>query len=132
MPSIELKRRVRWADADAAGRLYYPRIFDFAGEGEVELLQSRGISRQKLSQTYDLPRVHAECQFKKMLELGARFTIRVCVGKLGRTSIRYDFKVFLEGEPDEPAGEGKVTVVILRNGKPAEIPHELRLALSSE
>ncbi len=31
MKSIEIKRKVRWADADASGRIYYARIFDYAG-----------------------------------------------------------------------------------------------------
>jgi YbgC/YbaW family acyl-CoA thioester hydrolase len=130
MKSIELKRRVRWADVDAAGRIYYARIFDYAGEGEWELLHSVGISRKELARTYDFPRVHAECHFKKMLELGARFTLRFWPGKFGRTSIRYLFEAYLDESPEELAASGSVTVVILRNGKPAEIPAEIRSALS--
>ncbi len=129
MKSIELKRKVRWADADAAGRIYYAKIFDYAGEAEWELLHSVGISRKELGKTYDFPRVHAECHFKKMLELGSSFTLRLWPGKLGRTSIRYNFEVYLE--PHEVAASGSVTVVVLRNGKPAEIPPQLRLAFES-
>jgi YbgC/YbaW family acyl-CoA thioester hydrolase len=131
MKSIELKRRVRWADVDAAGRIYFPKIFDYAGEGEWELLHSVGLSRKDLGNTYDFPRVHAECHFKKMLDLGARFTIRLWPGKLGRTSIRYNFEVFLDEEPNEAAASGSVTVVVLLNGKPAEIPPQLRLVFES-
>ncbi len=115
---------------DAAGRIYYARIFDYAGEGEWELLHSRGVSRKELAKTYDFPRVHVECHFKKPLELGASFTLRFWPGKLGRTSIRYNFEIFLEGEPDEVAASGSVTVVVLRNGKPADIPSEIRNALA--
>jgi acyl-CoA thioester hydrolase len=129
MKSIELKRRVRWADADAAGRIYFARMFDFAGEGEWELLNSVGISRQELRKTYDFPRVHAECHFRKTLELGAYFTLRFWAGKLGRTSIRYNFEVYLDDQPSELAAEGSITVVVLRRGNPAEIPAELRTAL---
>ena len=131
MKSIELKRTVRWADVDAAGRIYYARIFDYAGEGEWELLHSLGLSRKELAKTYDFPRVHAECHFKKMLDLGARFTLRFEPGKLGRTSIRYDFEIFLDAEPGEVAASGSVTVVVLRNGIPAEIPSQLRTVLES-
>jgi acyl-CoA thioester hydrolase len=130
MKSIELKRRIRWADVDAAGRIYYPKIFDYAGEGEWELLHSLGISRKKLGRTYDFPRVHAECHFRKMLELGATFTLRLWPGKLGRTSTRYDFAAYLEDAPEKAAAEGSVTVVVLKSGKPAEIPNEMRSALS--
>ena len=126
MKSSELKRTVRWADVDAAGRLYYPRIFDYAGEGEWELLHSLGLSRKELAKTYDFPRVHAECHFKKMLELGACFTIRFWPGKLGRASIQYNFEVLLDEDPQEVAAEGRVTIVVLRNGKPSEVPTEIR------
>jgi acyl-CoA thioester hydrolase len=129
MKSIELKRRVRWADVDAAGRIYYARIFDYAGEGEWELLHSLGISRKELAKTYDFPRVHAECHFKKALELGAQFTLRFWAGTLGRTSIRYSFEAYLNEPSSELAAEGSVTVVVLRQGKPVEIPPEIRMAL---
>jgi acyl-CoA thioester hydrolase len=128
MKSIELQRIVRWADVDAAGRMYYARIFDYAGEGEWELLHSLGLSRKELGKTHDFPRVHAECHFKKVLELGARFTIRFWPAKLGRTSIRYGFEVFVESDSDEAAANGSVTVVAMRNGKPSEIPSQLRSA----
>jgi acyl-CoA thioester hydrolase len=127
MKSIELRRRVRWADADASGRIYFARIFDYAAEGEWELLQSIGASRNDLvSRGYDFPRVHADCDFRKPLRLGAPFTLRFGPRKLGRTSIHYQFTVFLDEEPNEPAAEGHVTVVVLRNGKPAAVPPELR------
>jgi acyl-CoA thioester hydrolase len=128
MRSIELKRTVRWVDADAAGRIYYARIFDYAGECEWELLRSIGITRKKEGNPYDFPRVHAECHFKKTLELGASFVIRFWAAKLGRTSIRYSFEVFLDKEPDGAAATGSVTVVVLHNGKPAEIPPQIRSA----
>src|SRR5262249_4896723 len=47
MSSVELQRYVRWADADAAGRLYFPRIFDYFGEAERELLRQTGLSREE-------------------------------------------------------------------------------------
>jgi acyl-CoA thioester hydrolase len=130
MKSIELKRKVRWADVDASGRIYYAKIFDYAGEGEWELLHRAGISRKELGRTYDFPRVHAECHFKKMLELGSGFTLRFWPGKLGHTSIRYNFEVYMDASPEEAAAEGAVTVVVLHNGQPVEIPAEIRSALS--
>jgi acyl-CoA thioester hydrolase len=79
---------------------------------------------------YDFPRVHIECQFRRIIALDAPFRLRFTVGQLGRTSIRYDFQVF-DGE-EEVAIEGTMTVVVLENGKPTEIPATLRAALSGE
>ena len=124
--SIELERRLRWADADAAGRLHFPRIFELVEEAESELVRSIKWPMNR-SMGYDFPRVHVECRFIRVIELDAKFRLRFTVGKLGRTSIRYDYQVF--GADDELAIEGTMTVVVLQNGKPIEIPTTLRDAL---
>jgi YbgC/YbaW family acyl-CoA thioester hydrolase len=127
MSSVELNRYVRWADADPAGRLYFPRIFDYVSEAERELMRRTGFPQDG----FDFPRVHAECEFRKVLALYASFTIRISVGKLGRTSIRYDFRVFADDQQDEPAASGSITVVVVQHGKPVEIPAALRSALAA-
>jgi acyl-CoA thioesterase FadM len=74
--------------------------------------------------------VHIECQFRRIIALDAPFRLRLTVGLLGRTSIRYDFQVF--DAEEEVAIEGTMTVVVLENGTPTEIPATLRAALSGE
>jgi YbgC/YbaW family acyl-CoA thioester hydrolase len=125
--SIELHRRLRWADADAAGRLHFPRIFEIVEEAESELVRSINWPMNR-SMGYDFPRVHIECNFRRVISLDDPFRLRLTVGKLGRTSIRYDYQVL--NESDDVAIEGTMTLVTLKDGKPAEIPESLRAALS--
>jgi acyl-CoA thioester hydrolase len=127
--SIELQRRLRWADADAAGRLHFPRIFEIIEEAESELVRAIKWPMNR-SLGYDFPRVHLECRFLRVLTLDAPFRLRLTVGKLGRTSIRYDYQVLDSDE--ELAIEGTMTIVVLQNGKPAEIPQTLRTALEGD
>jgi acyl-CoA thioester hydrolase len=127
--SIELDRRLRWADADAAGRLHFPRIFEFIEEAESELVRKIGWPMDR-SLGYDFPRVNIECRFMRVLELDAQFKLRLTAGKLGRTSIRYDYQVF--DATGEVAIDGTMTLVVLQNGKPVEIPTTLRTALESD
>ena len=127
--SIELERRLRWADSDAAGRLHFPRIFEIVEEAESELVRSIDWPMNR-SMGYDFPRVNVECRFMRVLELDAPFRLRLTVGKLGRSSIRYDYRVF--DSENELAIEGTMTIVVLQNGKPTEIPATLRAALSGE
>ncbi len=130
VPSIEFKRRLRWADADAAGRLHFPRIFEIVEEAEGELMRSVGWPFDLRRREYDFPRVHLECNFKRILELDAPFRLLFTVGKLGRTSIRYDYQVFDAG--GELAVDGTMTVVVMQGGSPVEIPPHLRAALGGE
>ena len=127
--SIELQRRLRWADADAAGRLHFPRIFEIVEEAESEFVRRIDWPMDR-SLGYDFPRVQVECRFMRVIALDDPFRLRLTVGKLGRTSFRYDFQVF--NADDELAIEGTMTVVVLQHGKPTEIPDTLRAALESD
>lgn len=129
MVSIELTRRIRWADADAAGRLHYPRIFEYFEEGEIELLRAAGYAPFSDSR-YDFPRKHVEAVFHRVLPLDAPFVMRVSVGKLGKTSIRYDFHIFADKECTQLAVEGSMTVVAVQNDRPVPLPSEMRDLLS--
>jgi acyl-CoA thioester hydrolase len=127
MPTIELKRRVRWADADPAYRINFPRYFEYFEEGEAELLRACGFSFFHQSE-FGMPRVHSECTFKKPLMLDDEFTMRVSIGKLGRSSIRYEYEIF--DVLNELAAAGSMTVVFTKDGQSHELPAELRAALS--
>ena len=127
--SIELNRRLRWADADAAGRLHFPRIFEVIEEAESELLRSLDWPMDVRRRNFDFPRVNVNCNFFRIIALDAPYRLRLSVGKLGRSSIRYDYQVF-DGE-DELAIEGTMTVVLMQNGKTIEIPLNLREVLLS-
>src|ERR1700687_4764680 len=81
---IEFNRRLRWADADAAGRLHFPRIFEIVGEAESELLRGIEWPMDVRRKHYDFPRVYVECRFLRMLALDAPFRLRLTAGKLGR------------------------------------------------
>ena len=129
-PFVEFNRRLRWADADAAGRLHFPRIFEIVEEAEGELLRGIEWPMDLRRKHYDFPRVYVECRFLRMLALDAPFRLRLTVGKLGRSSIRYEYQVFDAGE--ELAIEGTMTVVMLQHGMPVEIPESLRAALGGE
>jgi YbgC/YbaW family acyl-CoA thioester hydrolase len=131
MLSIELKRRIRWADADAAGRLHYPRIFEYFEEGEMELLRSIGY-RMFDGSGYDFPRKHVEATFHLVLALDAPFVMRVSIGKLGNSSIRYDYHIYADEECTQLALDGTMTVVVVRDGNPTPIPDLMRTALSGD
>ena len=127
-PSIEFERRLRWADADAAGRLHFPRIFEVIEEAEGELLRGLDWPMEVRRRNFDFPRVNINCNFLRIIKLDAPYRVRFSVGHLGRTSIRYDYQVF--DEHNELAIEGTMTVVVLQAGEKIEIPDALRNVLS--
>lgn len=129
MPTTTLQRRIRWADADAAGILYYARIFDYFQEGEAELLRSVGFVHQP-APGIGIPRRHVEATYHQVLPLDAPFWLRASIAKLGTTSIRYLYEVFADEACQQLAVEGSVTVVFTKDNKPCPIPADLREKLS--
>lgn len=127
--AIELKRRLRWADADAAGRLHFPRIFELIEEAESELVRQIGWPMNR-TMGHDFPRAHIDCRFIRVISLDDPFRLRLAVGKLGRTSIRYDYQV-IDGD-EELAIEGTMTIVVIKDGRPTPIPETLRAALEAD
>ncbi len=130
MVSTEMRGRIRWADADAGRRLHFPRMFEYFEDGEAELLHSVNYHLHEQAAGYDFPRVHVECHFKKVLALNAPFFMRITIGKVGRSSIRYEYQVFADEEKTELALEGSMTVVAVKDGKAVALPDALRQALT--
>ena len=56
--------------------------------------------------------------------------MRVTLGKLGNSSIRYDYQFFTDADPRELAAEGSMTIVVIKDGRPIEIPADWRAALT--
>ena len=107
-----------------------PRMFEYFEDGEAALLRQIGYRLANEPREYDFPRVHVECQFKRILALYAPFFMRVKVGRLGRSSIRYEFDVYADEALQELACEGAMTVVAMQNGRSVELPAELRAKLT--
>ena len=132
MLSAEMRGRIRWADADSARRLHFPRMFEYFEDGEAELLRGVNYALEADGAAYDFPRVNVEASFKKILALNSPFFMRITVGKVGRSSIRYDYQVFADEEKSELAVEGSMTVVAVQNGKAVALPPALRNALMGD
>jgi acyl-CoA thioesterase FadM len=107
-------------------------MFEYFEDAESELLRAAKFDTREHARGYDFPRVHVECQFKRILPVYADFFMLVTVGKLGRSSIRYEYRVFSDEAMTELALEGSMTVVAVREGRAVSIPEEMRKALTGE
>lgn len=123
-----LTRRLRWADTDATGYFHFARLFEVVEEAETDLLRTAGYPVDIQSSPYRLPRVHVECEWRRGIRHDEEYRLQMTVGRLGRTSITYDFVVDVRGEV---AARGSMTVVFIRDGTPVEIPADLRAALAT-
>ena len=132
MVSVEMMGQIRWADADAAGRLHFPRMFEYFEDAEAMLLRKIGYAMSPDKRDHDYPRVHVECQFKSVLSLGAPFWMVGTIANVGTKSLRFEFRVFADEKKTILACEGSMTVVAVKDGKAVPVPQNLRDAIERE
>lgn len=119
--------RIRFVDTDASGRIHYTSLFKFFEAAETELFRSFGISYTKGS--FNFPRVHAECDIQGALVHDDLIDIEVCLTKLGKSSLRFEFKTIKE---DKVAATGAIVMVCMdrQSQRAIPIPDDLRTRFS--
>ena len=134
-----IEERVRWGDVDAARIIFYGSYIRFFEIAETELFRSTGMSYGKVFDELDiwLPRVHLECDFRRVAQLDDLLEVSVYVGSIGKTSVRLDFEVRRKTQDDSVeagliATAHFVLVAVRRDTlDPIPVPEELRRALAS-
>ncbi len=117
------RTRIRFIDTDASGRIHYTAIFRYFESAEIEFMRSLGIVYLKHDFTF--PRVHVECDFKLALLYDDLIDIEVCLTKLGRSSVRFEFRTMKEGQL---AATGVIVVACMsrKTQRAIVIPEDVR------
>jgi acyl-CoA thioester hydrolase len=115
--------RIRFADTDASGRIHYTALFRFFEAAETELFRTLGISYTRDS--FNFPRVHAECDIRLALVHDDLIQVEVCLTKLGTSSMRLEFRALKDGAV---AATGAVVIVCMdrQSQRAIPIPEDLR------
>lgn len=103
MPShkkFTIEERVRWGDVDAARIIFYGAYIHFFEFAETELFREVGLAYGKMFDELKiwLPRVHLECDFRRVATLDDLLEVSVYVGRFGTKSMKLNFEVRRKGE----------------------------------
>ena len=133
---FSIEERVLWGDVDAARIIFYGSYIRFFEIAETELFRAVGMPYGKVFDELDiwLPRVHLECDFRRVAQLDDLLEVSVYVGSVGKTSLRLNFEVRrkeVAGTVEEGliATAHFVLVAVRRDTlDPIPVPEELRRA----
>ena len=125
--------KVRFADVDAAGLAFYPRILKMFHVAFEELFDEKfGIPYADVLGRDHLgfPTVHLECDFKAALRLGEVVDVEISVERLGRKSITLRYRIT---RGSVLCVDAKATVVTVRveDNLPLDIPDGYRRLFES-
>src|SRR6188768_3340919 len=86
--------KIRWADIDPAGVVYYPRFLHYCHTAMEEFFENElALPYPKLTNEHRLgfPAVHLDVDFRNPLRYGDIAHVTVAVAKLGKTSVDWRF-----------------------------------------
>src|SRR5215204_5236974 len=131
--TFRIEERVRWGDVDAARIIFYGAYIHFFEFAETELFREVGLAYGKMFDELKiwLPRVHLECDFRRVATLDDLLEVRVFVGRFGTKSMRLDFEVRRKREEDLIATAHFVLAVVNQDTfETVPLPAELRTKLA--
>ncbi|HYJ33637.1 MAG TPA: thioesterase family protein [Candidatus Binatia bacterium] len=131
--SVRASLLVRFQDVDAAGVLFFGRIYDYCHQAYEELWAAAGVDRAWIFSGADflIPIAHSEADYKAPLRHGERVDVLVDVTHVGRASFHLAFRVTgPNGDGDLRATAKTVHAFVARETmRPIPIPEELRVFL---
>ena len=127
-----VKLRVRFAETDAMQVVYYAEYFVWFEVARTELFRAMGMPYTVISRKrgFHTPVVQAHADYKSSARYDDEVVVRVWASKVGTSSVRLDYEVSkLPGKELLCTGH-TVHVLIGEDGKPKEIPADIRERLS--
>jgi acyl-CoA thioesterase FadM len=128
----EEKITIRFADADPAGVVFYPRAIALAHSVVEDLIRHSPLGWEEwfASPTHAAPLRHAEADFLRPMKPGEVFTARAVVEKLGTTSVSFVVE-FIQPETGATAARVRTVHVLVDKytGEATHLPVSVREAL---
>jgi len=121
----------RWIDNDMYGHVNNVQYYSFFDTVVTSWLVREGGLDPSRSEVIGLC-VESQCTFRAPLSFPGQVRCGLRVGKVGRSSVRYEIALFAEGSA-EPAASGHFVHVYVdrESRRPTAIPDRLRAALSA-
>ena len=134
---LRTRLRVRLAETDAQGVVYYGSFFAYFEVGRLGLLRAAGFDLARPWAEGSFYIVAAACDYKSFARYNDRLLLETRVGRIGRSSVKFEHELWLEDDEGEGQGQGRLcarahdTLVWLdAAGRPAPLPEQLRDALA--
>jgi acyl-CoA thioester hydrolase len=125
--------KVRYADTDAQGHVFFGNYFTFMDEAAGGYLRGIGFSWNKLSELgLDIFYVDASCQFKGSASFDDMLEIDARMARIGNTSFTIECGIHQQ-DSGKLIAKGQITAVVVNPAtrQPQRVPDELRQAVAS-
>ena len=130
MPASQTSIRVRYAETDQMGVVYYANFFVWFEVGRVELLRQLGFHYKQMEINDDchIPVVEANCRYKSPARYDDHLLLETRVLTLRRSVIKFGYRLLRpesDGVPPTLLAEGETThVTVNRSLRKVPLPQK--------
>jgi acyl-CoA thioester hydrolase len=120
--------RVRYAETDQMGYVYYGNYYTYFEVGRVEFMRARGVAYKDMEIADDSFIVVAEsnCRYRRPARYDDLLRIRTRVAELRRRTLKFSYEVLREADSELLASGETLHVICDRQGRPKALPEKYR------
>ena len=120
--------RVRYAETDQMGIVYYANFFVWFEIGRTDFCRQHGFTYREMEMQDGLYIIVAEakCRFKAPARYDDEVLIRTCLRSVRRRVLVFGYEIYREGDQELLAEGETVHVITDREGHPRALPEKYR------
>jgi acyl-CoA thioester hydrolase len=129
-PSLS-RVRVRYAETDQMGVVYYANYFVWFEVGRTDLLRERGWNyRDMETEGFGLPVIEAHCTYRESAKYDDEIEVRTTAEMLSPVRVKFSYQIVRAADAAMLATGTTVHATLDRNGRPCRLPDRVRTVLS--
>jgi acyl-CoA thioester hydrolase len=131
MPCATTTMRVRYAETDRMGVVYYANYFVWFEVARADLLRALGWTYREMEDTgVYLPVIDARCEYRRPARYDDEVEVRTTGTISSAVRMEFTYEVFLEGVSEAAAIGRTLHAATDRNGRPCRLPARVREAFA--
>jgi acyl-CoA thioester hydrolase len=123
--------RVRYAETDQMGVVYYANYLVWFEVGRTDLLRQYGWSYREMEvDGYSLPVIDAQCTYKAPAKYDDEIEVRTTGGMVSPVRMKFSYEVVRLADQELLAFGSTVHATLDRTGRPCRLPERVRALFS--
>ena len=123
--------RVRYAETDKMGVVYYANYFVWFEVGRTDLLRVSGWTYREMEREgFGLPVIEAHCTYRQSAKYDDEIEVRTTGEMLSPVRVKFTYEIVRLADAATLATGTTVHAAIGRNGRPCRLPERVRTVLS--
>ncbi len=130
-PPFISRVRVRYAETDKMGVVYYANYFVWFEVGRTDLLRESGWNyREMESEGFGLPVIEAQCTYRESAKYDDEIEVRTTGAMLSPVRVQFRYEIVRSADAATLATGTTVHATLDRTGRPCRLPERVRTLLS--